>query len=711
MKYEFFGQLLLRVPRFPKEFINMDLQELVNNRIFQDALYLASDSLYEELKKCNFELDGCDKRARQALKKYQHRICYRSTPFGGFASVSAVKWDNDEGGLIIRKDSFDIQVLETQEQDINCFLEEHLRVNPALYAYGNTYRLYEGSENCEQKERVFKITEIDREGLPMDILSEKGRFPKTDVLNRLSLYGMELEEADSFIDELLENQLLLKVGKANLRRLKPLGDGESRKVTGAELYAHTSHKTEGSVNISVQTQIREGIKALGHLCVLEEDSHLKEFKRRFISLFDRREVPLLLALDPEAGIDYGSNASWADNHRTKADRDAKAVKWTRVHEVLLGKWTCYRGVGIPIIRLDDEDLKLLNPTAVEHKAPGMMALFNTIPGGIYLHAAGGISGINMFGRFTIFDNELQQMARKIGEKEQAANPDVIFAEVIHHSDELADKLNTRHDLREMVIPILTDSEKKEEYRLELNDLYLSVSNNTLILRSSRLNKRVIPRLSTAYNHRRDTFSIYRFLCDLQNEDIQPRLSFSISSLFPGLPFYPAVYYNNILLEPARWEIDCHIFKSMTKLDGQKRMDAFKKLARELQLPEVVLYEQHDQRLLVRSYCQHDIDMLIEIVKNKKLCILREHHDDEDGLVRDEDNRLYAHELVAIMLNGESIYSGINHPDPVEEVDAVCFLKDWIYLKAYMNPCGMESFLIHCFSPFIKDVSKKIPAIH
>ncbi|NEU08692.1 lantibiotic dehydratase [Flavihumibacter sp. R14] len=708
--YEFFGQLLLRVPRFPKELIDMDLQELVNNPVFQDALYLASNSVYEELKKRSFELDGCDERVRQTLKKYQHRICYRSTPFGGFASVSAVNWGNDERGLNIRNCSFDIQTLDPHEPEINDSLEEYFQVNPALYAYGSTYRLYEGSGKNEQGARLFKITELNVEGIPTDILSEKGWFKKVDLLNRLSMYGLELREVGGFIDELLENQVLLKVRKPALPRLRPLLYRGSSSGIGANLYAHTSNKTCGSLNVDIQAQIREGIKALKHLCVLEHDTNLEEFKRRFISLFDRREVPLLLALDPEAGIDYGSNASWTTNQKTKTYRHSKGLQWTRTHEVLLGKWTLYRGSGLPIIRLTDEDLKLLEPTAIQHRAPSMMALFNIIPGGIHLHSAGGVSGINILGRFTIFDNELQQMAKKIGELEQAANPDVIFAEVIHESDELADKLNTRHDLREMVIPVLTDSGKEEEYRLELNDLYLSASNGTLVLRSARLNKRVIPRLSTAYNHRRETLSIYRFLCDLQNEGVQPCLNFSMSSLYPGLPFYPSVYYNNILLDPAKWQIEGNTFKKMSKLDKQKRSDAFRKLARELQLPELFVYEQHDQRLLVRREFWEDIEMLIETVKNQKHVFLREYHDDKSGLVRDEENRLFAHELVAIMLNGESIYSGLNDRDLVEKVNAVCFLKDWIYLKAYMHPCGMESFLIHYFSPFIKDVSKRIPTI-
>src|SRR5690606_29877313 len=161
--------------------------------------------------------------------------------------------------------------------------------------------------------------------------------------------------------ELLESRTLLKICYKPVPGLSLLLPGKVRKDKGAGRYAHTAHRTSGSVNIAVQDQIRNGIHALEHLFTPGAERDLERFKKRFVQLFDQREVPLLLALDPEGGIDYGSNAAWRNNSgKVKSDRPGTTA-WSKVHEVLLRKWTCHSAAGLPEIRLEEEDLQELKP--------------------------------------------------------------------------------------------------------------------------------------------------------------------------------------------------------------------------------------------------------------------------------------------------------------------------------------------------------------
>ena len=705
--YEFFDKLLLRIPRLKKEVLNSTLQEVLDQTAFRDALYLASDSVFEELKKQNFQVADCSRNLQQALQKYHRRICYRPTPFGGFSSVSQTEWSllQTENGLTIPEESFITRFIDLKILKSANLQEALFQTNPAMYPYGNNLRLYEGLEKDKYGTRIFNLNEIEREGLPKEILVQNGRFTYKEIIKILLSYGLNVNEADSFLIELLENQVLYKINKSSLPEIKILAPENLHTGKGSELYAHTSHKTKGFVDKAVQSKIRNGIHCLEHLSVKATDTSMEKFKQQFSTLFGRREVPLLLALDPEAGIDYGLNAVWNSGLGKEVIKPLKASQWSKVHELLLRKWTRHTGKDLPVIHLNDDDLQILEPAASEHRAPGMMVLFSTISTGIHLHAAGGVSALNVIGRFTIFDDEVMQIAKDISHLEQEANPEIVFAELLHDSDERTDKLNIRKNFREYVIPVVTDSDMQAEYCLELNDLYLCLTHGKLILRSRKLNKRVIPRLGTAYNYRRDSLSVYRFLCDLQNEGIRPNLNFSMSALFPGMPFYPAVYYKDVLLEAASWHLNGDVIKSLSNMEKEKSMEGFLHLAEELQLPDQFLYVQQDQRLLLRRECKEDIHLLLEIAKNQKIVLLREYHEDIKGLVRDEIGNSFAHELIAFLINRNSVYRDLKNPVPQLEEGSFSPMEEWFYLKIYMHPRGMDSFLLHHISPLI-ELSKK-----
>ena len=228
--YEFFGKLLLRVPRFNKDSLNLGLQELLDNPVFRDAVYLASDSLYEELRKRNFKAADCNERVQLALKKYHHRICYRSTPFGAFASLSQTEWGSahTQTPLKLVKDSFCTLLLNQQATESRQEETGLYQVNPALYSFGTNYRLYEGVERNARSERIFKVNELNGDDLPSGIINERGHFSHQRLVEMLLKSGLIPEETDSFIDELLESRTLLKICYKPVPKLRLLLPGKIR---------------------------------------------------------------------------------------------------------------------------------------------------------------------------------------------------------------------------------------------------------------------------------------------------------------------------------------------------------------------------------------------------------------------------------------------------------------------------------------------------
>ncbi len=72
-------------------------------------------------------------------------------------------------------------------------------------------------------------------------------------------------------------------------------------------------------------------------------------------------------------------------------------------------------------------------------------------------------------------------------------------------------------LREYEIPFLGRSGAASENQIPVSDLRVSVAGNRIVLRSARLGREVIPRLTSAHNFWRGSLGVYRFLCMLQSQ--------------------------------------------------------------------------------------------------------------------------------------------------------------------------------------------------
>ena len=94
--YSPFNNFVLRSPLLPFETINKInnnfLKEIASSGIFQEAIYLASPLLYDELQKWQkgkIAKPKEEKRLRYTLLRYLIRMSSRCTPFGLFAGCTS----------------------------------------------------------------------------------------------------------------------------------------------------------------------------------------------------------------------------------------------------------------------------------------------------------------------------------------------------------------------------------------------------------------------------------------------------------------------------------------------------------------------------------------------------------------------------------------------------------------------------------------------
>ena len=101
----------------------------------------------------------------------------------------------------------------------------------------------------------------------------------------------------------------------------------------------------------------------------------------------------------------------------------------------------------------------------------------------------------------------------------------VVAEIAHVPEVRTGNILSRPHLREYEISYLTNTTLDDDHVIPVNDLMVSVSNNRVVLRSKRLKKEIVPRLTTAHNFSKGT-PVYRFLCELQNQGCISALSFN-----------------------------------------------------------------------------------------------------------------------------------------------------------------------------------------
>ncbi|MHB1179204.1 MAG: thiopeptide-type bacteriocin biosynthesis protein, partial [Daejeonella sp.] len=705
--YGLISHMILRIPRFPVNKSQSCLQEILREPIFQMALYLASDTLYNELTRIDFQLDRCSEKIRDTLARYQKRICYRATPFGAFAGICVIPWNETSvKGIQVSADSFRTMVRKKYrlyEKSKGIGEKQLYSVSSFLYRYGSDYRIVLKGEKDEGY--VFSITEI----FSAEVIRQlcKGNVPlnKPAIIEILKKSGVDEKDFNRYIKELLKLQIILPQADLKAYTFPTLLDEKHMNLPGSAYDSYCKNSACGSLPGKVKQQLDQGISCLKKLNAPYLSPALTNFKERFSQQFDRKEVLLLQALDPEMGIDYASLSK--DDVNEPGGKNGTSNSWTPVHKLLLGKWISHIGSAIPKIELFDDDLAALETPFTRPSPPGVAMIFSLLGNQMHIKGAGGVSGLNLIGRFTALDRDILKLAKEIAQAEKANNPDVIFAEVTHQDSAKVYSINRRVMLYDYQIPFFESREVGDDFVIGLNDLFISLVDGNLILRSARLDKVVIPRFSSAYNYQNSSLPIFRFLCDLQYEGMDANLNFSMIRLFPGLPAYPRIVYKDVILEAASWHLEGKMLAKLTRTSHSSQYEAFILLASRIGLPGEFCFEEHDHLLHIDLANEQDIVLLLKTVPKSGNIVFREYFKRQEDLVKDTAGNSYTHECIAFVVNNESSHtsslSKVSSSGPCLKTKRRLFpFDEWLYLKMYLQPAGYKEFLLDYIYPFIKE---------
>ncbi|WP_461452133.1 lantibiotic dehydratase [Mucilaginibacter sp.] len=760
---KFSPHIFLRTPALSYTAYNSS-KEIIKSHFFQLAILFASESFYMELKKFDFDYDRLDKKIKLTIEKYVNRMCYRPTPFGLFSSFTTIDWglqtNNNNcilgNNIIYINPDFQLQINLGRELELLKDCRDILYFsNKSIYNIKNEKRYLTVRYDKQLDRSIFSIASFKPDRLLNKvILFCKNGKNKKEIVEWISSLIDRNDGIIEYVDDLIAEGLLISEMRPNfngkkyfdrllavtnnyddkndtlnlickykkLADIKQIGfikpenlikdfsnpvDTKNKK---SAFYVGYEKESSSELSIKYQEDLRDALFCLDKLTTPLQSKSLNDFKAKFRAKFEDQEISLLQALDREAGIGYDGlesnlfNSELLDGIQMDLESNNQNFVWTAVHEYFLTKLSSKIG---DVITISEKDLEKIKSHSNLKTPPSFSIIFRFFNNKIWIEQVGGCTASSLLGRFTHFNKKIFEKTLTITKEEKELNKDIIFAEVSCYNDEHAANIMTNAGIRDYEIPIEVHSPLKKSNIINLSDIMISLSGDEIILRSKKLNKIIIPRLSSAYNYNRSDLSIYRFLCDFQYQGLKSNYNFELKTLLPGLTFYPRIEYKNCILSPATWLLS---IEEISKLTDSKNNESFTVLARDINLSQCFAFTEGDNQLVFDRDKPESIAMFINVIKNKNSVMLQEYFIDEAATVKADDKAPLIGQFTASVVSTSPTYVALN-PILVNRKTNVTqriYLPgdEWLYFKLYCHPSIANTILTKRIKPIINLFRKK-----
>lgn len=531
-----------------------------------------------------------------------------------------------------------------------------------------------------------------------------------------------LEKAQQEIDELDDKESnTAEAYRAIYAELKTLETPiEENQLFQTDLYRSTQ---QASLDSTIQKQLSAAIAFLDKFSPAGESANLKKFKENFYNQYENAELPLLHVLDTETGIGYtgkdsaGVNKLLDDLYIPGKPAASVDIKWNRQQELLQERLLKAAKEEHYTVAFTDEDVKdsTSNNKILPDSMPVMFRVINKEK--IFLQNCGGSSAANLLGRFAHGDEHIHSIIKEITAHEQEINADKILAEIVHLPESRTGNILLRPVLRTYEIPYLGKSALPAEQQIQLQDLMVSVQNDKIILRSKKLNKEIIPRLSTAHNYSFNALPVYQFLCDLQTQYFEKSgLGFTWGSLTGNYKFLPRAEYKHVILERAKWQLSKEDAKVLLKEKDPDLLANVQAWRKQWNMPAQVVLADGDNELLINFEDLQSIHMLISSIKKRDRFTLEEFlFEEQELVVKDRNGKGYVNECIAILLKDktaaqkEQLHSLQNREAiaPAETLQRNFSIgSEWLYYKFYAGIKTADKLLAEVIRPLTEELIEK-----
>ncbi|MBB1642750.1 thiopeptide-type bacteriocin biosynthesis protein [Sphingobacterium sp. UME9] len=687
---------------------------------FQDTLESCWEALKKsialsspEFYKLIVDLDFCSYSAapepiRNTIERYFNRAKFRPVPFGTFASTSIVPLStniNLAKGMTLNTDQV-IHEFVDWKQIANLSrpkLDEIILKDKKLFANSSYYVVSDAIRFLIKIGDKFQLSEVDNLPGILSVL-ESLKHPTLISSLKWSLKEVFQNENDLFsiIDQLVACQLLLTEEDINIIGEDYFNRVNSKDIDKTQSYIISERKyIDGSLPDPIIKELQSYIQFIDSrgLGSIGEPNELKTFKQEFLKKFDCRDTPLMEALDPELGIGYGNFGQSSitsalveellvesENEEFMIDKIAKSIN-------------CGIGTDLSLVI----DLEKIPFKSVER--PGIMVpnsvttVFSICDDLIVLDKIGGYSVNQLSGRFSMSGDNWQQFCRDIATVESDANTDVLFFDVAYLAEANVDNVNRRQQIYEYEVNILNYCTGNKP--ISLNDIYINIAGQEIILRSKSLGRRIVPRMASAYNYRRSDLPLFRFLCDMMNYGLRTDFSFNLSQYLPHRTFYPRVQYKNIVVSKARWIIEYNEIVPDGKFDTSFLLKMIKK--------RYVSIGDGDQTLCLDLHSVNDRKEIERQLRRRKTMVVEEAFVPKESAVKNTEGKSLISQMIVPFIHHNEVYyktadmSGmVTNPQNIFAPGS-----EWLSYEIYCHPLRSNEVLINKVYGYLIKIKRMI----
>ncbi|HYL92122.1 MAG TPA: lantibiotic dehydratase, partial [Alphaproteobacteria bacterium] len=755
------------------------LRQWVERPEVREALWIASPDLIESLTTWFDDPESAKgRKLEQALYRYLARMTARSTPFGAFAGCSTgeisdtTQLDLGPRAQYRRSTRLDMEYLHNLAQhlssDPGLRSDLHFRCNTTLHVVSGKYHhVQTGWQNGDP---VFQLIATDSTPALDATLSSAASGVTAGALASALVAGdpeIKPEEANAFVGRLIESQLLVSdlmppvTGKeailcmaeqleraqasglaAELRAVAKQLRGLDSRGLGADLHAYDGivdavarlggefkpgHlvqvdlvKTAATVSLDRQL-VKDVLVAIQALHSIRNDPGqpaLQQFKEAFQDRYQDQEVPLLEALDDEAGIGFESEDNPA-HEPLLAGIDFRPAEETQnedksVPPILARRLEELHEKRETVLALDSElldELKVANPLPLPDAFTVMGAFFRGPEGqpSYYAHTIFGPSGANLLARFRHADERLAEYVQAHINAEEAlqSHSSAVFAEIAHLPEGRVGNVVCRPVLRRYEIPLLATSGVPPDRQIALSDLTVSLRQDRIVLRSRRLGVEVLPRLTSAHNYGSPrSLKLYKFLCLLQHQGRCSDLFWDWGAAGKA-SFLPRVQLGNVVVSLACWRINKET--ALDLVNGRTTLQQW----RETNLvPRFAFIAEFDHQLLIDFENPLAVETFLEHIRKQSETVMVEMFPVPGNLSVRGPEGSFVHEIILSIIRKQPAAppaAEVSAPERVvhSAVAPASNLKleagsEWLFAKLYCSPSNADRLLLELVKPLVKE---------
>lgn len=631
-QYTPFHYTILRTPVLSPDDLNRfyatsDVIENIScNQTVMDAIKLSSLNFYHEVTK-EFSKKNAEQKEKLeiSLYKYLSRYTTRPTPFGLFSGLGSLKNSSESSVTKITwKHSYPVLRFDSEYlyKTVNS-LEKHetYLTNNTLYEIFDEYKFLQcytgiiGRDyrliTIEKDESIGSITRFCKHERTAeeiihfiqtenDVTQEEAEeffheLKDEQIINPSQSYsGSETQHIINFLDKNIENsefhELKKYIDLCNTEKnvAEILSNPEQKKVP---LHIDLFFETSDTMPKRFLDDIQKSDSIFERFSTLENQTpyRIVNFKKSFTKKYDQQEINLLHALDIEFGVGYGK---FANSENVDAGNLILAWPKENIREenmTLNQKEVQY---SYPILNclknkktsIDLNELGQNQETFLPEKVSEFFP-FKSYKASIFLDKETGNpvyfidyisfnSPRKILGRFSDHKDIAHTLDEIHDQEKKYYDEDTIIAEIVHLPSEKIGNVIERKINTEYYIGYIDEISGKK--KIDLNDLYVSVVNDQVVLRSKSLGKNILPVFSNAYNIMHPTNSpVFEFLLDFQAQ-YNSSLLINEDSLLNLFKFFPRLQKGNFIVKKATWQIEYHNFFENKKTSISEALAHFDK---------------------------------------------------------------------------------------------------------------------------------------